>query len=80
MPWSFTESLYFLQLLKADLDDRKFPKGSIFAALCGRFASLLSFSSLLTRRYYLLAKTFGLQGTHGSPKKNYSLPKPQFDI
>ena len=28
MPQSYTESSYFLQILKADLDDIKFPRGS----------------------------------------------------
>lgn len=30
MPLGFTESPYFLQILKADLDDIAFPRGSTF--------------------------------------------------
>ena len=35
MPLGFTESPYFLQILKADLDDIAFPRGSTFLQYIG---------------------------------------------
>ena len=52
---------YFLQILKADLDD-KVPQRFYFVAIQGKYASLLSVSSL-SRRWYSLAKAFNFKGT-----------------
>ena len=37
MPLGFTESPYFLQILKADLDDITFPRGSTLLQYIGDF-------------------------------------------
>lgn len=56
IPQGYTEILYVLQILKADLDVIKTPSGFYFAEIYVSFACLLSFSSLLTGREHPVAK------------------------
>lgn len=78
MPQGYTESPYFSQILKADQEDIKLPRGPL-CLICGWFASYLSFSSLSTGRQRLLAKASVLK-RHRLPKKIFNLPTSRFDI
>lgn len=53
MPQGFTESPYFSHILKADLDDIKFPRASNLLQYVDDLV-LFSFSGLLTGKHHLL--------------------------
>ena len=63
MPEGFTESpLYFSQILKADLDNIKFPRGSILLQYMDDLL-LCSPSQAFSQEECPLAKAFNLKGT-----------------
>ena len=56
---------YFSKILKADLDDLNFPRGSILLQYCNMWmiTSLFSLSMPLTERQLPLKKVFSIKGT-----------------
>ena len=61
MPQGFTESSYFSQILKADLDNIKFPE-ILLCCNMWMICFLLS-SGLFTGRQHPLAEAFSMKGT-----------------
>ena len=80
MPQGFTEmSFYFSQILKADLDDVRFPGSSTLLqyeddSIC----FLLLFSSFLTGRQKPLTKAFCIKGTQRCQRKIAVCSNPGF--
>ena len=78
MPQGFTESLSnFSQILKADLDDIKFPRGSTLLQYVDELL-LYSPSQVSPEDSIHLLKILASKGIR-LPKKNCSFPKPRFD-
>ena len=73
MPQCYTENSYFLswRLIWITVSYRLY-----FVAIWGWFASLLSFSSLLTRKQDPFVKAFSLKGTQGHQRKIAACPSP----
>ena len=63
MPRGFTESPYFPQILKAGLDDIKFPKGSTLLQYMDDLVLFSLSQASSWENIYLLAKAFSLKGT-----------------
>ena len=74
----FTECPYFSQILKADLDDIKFPRGSTLLQYVDELL-LYSPSQVSPEDSIHLLKILASKGIR-LPKKNCSFPKPRFDI
>ena len=74
----FTESPYCLQILKADLDDIKFPRGSTLLRYMGDLLLCSSQTSSQEDHIYLL-KLLALKG-HEVTQEKLQFSKPKFNI
>ena len=79
MPQGFTESPYFLQILKADGDDITFPRGSTLLQYVDDLLLCSPSQASSQEDSIHLLKLLALKG-HEVVTENCSLPKPRFDI